>query len=61
MTKLSKSNNHSRLNVNINNTDSISFYFNFWKGHCFVLAVKQHIFNKVPFLEMKRVNPAIVN
>ena len=61
MTILSKSNYCIRLNVNINIADSISFHFNFGKGHFFVLMVNQHLFNKTPFFKMKRVNPAIVN
>ena len=39
MTILSKSNYRVRLNVNMNITDSISFYFNFVKGHYFVFGV----------------------
>ena len=61
MTISSKSNNRVRLNVNINIADSIPFYFNFGKGHYFVLRVKQHIFGKAQIFQMNRVNPAIIN
>ena len=40
---------------------SIPFYFNFGKGHYFVLRVKQHIFGKAQIFQMNRVNPAIIN
>ena len=57
----SKSNYRVRLNVNMNIADSIPFYFNFGKGHYFVLRVKQHIFGKAQIFQMNRVNPAIIN
>ena len=44
MTTFSKSNYRVRLNVNMNITDSISFYFNFRKGHYVILKVNPHIF-----------------
>ena len=61
MTILSKSNYCVRLNVNTDIVDSISFYFNFGKGHYLVLRVKQHFFDKTRFFEQNKVNPAIVN
>ena len=61
MTISSKSNYRVRLNVNMNIADSIPFYFNFGKGHYFVLRVKQHIFGKAQIFQMNRVNPAIIN
>ena len=61
LTILSKSNYRVRLNVNMKIADSISFYFNFGKGHHFVLRVKQHIFDKARFFEMNRVDPAMVD
>ena len=36
---LSKSNYRVRLNVNMDITDSISFYFNFGEGYYFVLRL----------------------
>ena len=39
---------------------SIPFYFNFGKGHYFVLRVKQHIFGQAQIFQMNRVNPAII-
>ena len=61
MTILSKSNYRVRLNVNTDITDSISFYFNFWKGYHFVLRLLQHFFDKVRLFKMNRVNPAIID
>ena len=61
MTISSKSNNRVSLNVNMNIAYSIPFYFNFGKGHHFVLRVKQHIFGKAQIFQMNRVNPAIIN
>ena len=58
---LSKSNYRVRLNVNMDITDSISFYFNFGKDYHFVLRLKQHFFDKARFFLMNRVNPAIVD
>ena len=60
MTKLSNSNYRVRLNINMNIADSIKFYFNFGKGHYFVIRVKKH-FDKARFFKMSRVIPAIVN
>ena len=61
MTILSKSNYRFKLNVNMNIADSISFHFNFGKGHYFVLREKQHFFDKARFFFLKnRVNPAMV-
>ena len=61
MTIPSKSNYRVRLNINMNIAYSIPFYFNFGKGHHFVLRVKQHIFGKAQIFQMNRVNPAIIN
>ena len=61
MTISSKSNYRVRLNVNMNIADSIPFYFNFGKGHYFVLRVKQHIFGKAQIFQINRLNPAIIN
>ena len=61
MTISSDSSYRVRLNVNMNIADLISFYFNFGKGHYFVLGVKQHIFGKARIFQMNRVNPAIIN
>ena len=61
MTILSKSNYRVRLNVNTDITDSISFYFNFWKGYHFVLRLLQHFFDKARLFKMNRVNPAIID
>ena len=44
----------------MNIADSIKFYFNFGKGHYFVIRVKKH-FDKARFFKMSRVIPAIVN
>ena len=41
--------------------DSISIYFNFGKGHYFVLKVKQHLFGKARIFQMNRMNPAVIN
>ena len=49
MTILSKSNYQVRLNVNMDTTDSISFYFNFENGCYFVLRLKQHFLDKARF------------
>ena len=46
--------------INMNIADSIKFYFNFGKGHYFVIRVKKH-FDKARFFKMSRVIPAIVN
>ena len=35
--------------VNMNIADSVSYYFNFGKGHYSVIRVKQHIFDKSRF------------
>ena len=48
-TILSKSNNRVRLNADTEIADSISFYFNFGKGHYLVLRLKQHFFDKARF------------
>ena len=61
ITILSKSNSRVRLHVNIDIADSISFYFNFGKGHYFVLRLKQHFFGKARFFKTNRLNPAIVD
>ena len=61
LTILTKSNYCLKLNVNMDIADSISFYFNFGKGHYFVLEVKQQLFDKARFFLMNRVNPAIVD
>ena len=61
MTTSSKSNYRVRLNVNMKIADSISFYFNFGKGHYPVLRVKQHILDKARIFQMNRENPAIIN
>ena len=61
MTILSKSNYQVRLNVNMDTTDSISFYFNFENGCYFVLRLKRHSLDKARFFLMNRVNPAIVD
>ena len=61
MTTSSKSNYRVRLNVNMKIADSISFYFNFGKGHYLVLRVKQHILDKARIFQMNRENPAIIN
>ena len=61
MTILSKSNYRVRLNVNTDITDSILFYFNFWKGYHFVLRLLQHFFDKARLFKMNRVNPAIID
>ena len=61
MTILSKSNGRVRLNVNMDNADSISFYLNFGKSHYFVLRLKQHFFEKARFFKMIRVRPTIVD
>ena len=58
---LSKSNYRVRFNVNMDIVDSISFSFNFGKGHYFVLRLKQHFFDKARFFKTNRVNPAIVD
>ena len=58
MTILSKSNYPVRLNVNMNIADSISFYFNFGKGHYLVFRLKQHFFDKARFF---KVNSTIVS
>ena len=55
MTILSKS-SYASDNVNMDIADSISFYFNFGKGHYFVLRLKQHFFEQT-----NRVNPAMVD
>ena len=55
------SNYRVRLYVNIDIADSISFYFNFGKGHYFVPRLKQHFFDKVRFFKTNRLNPAIVD
>ena len=52
ITRLSKSNYCIRLNVNLNIADSISFYFNFGKGHYFFPRVKQNIFNTARFVKL---------
>ena len=49
MTIFSKSNYRVRIDVNMDIADSISFYFNFGKGHYFVLRLKQHFFDKARF------------
>ena len=54
MTISSKLNYRVRLNVNMDIADSISFYFNFGKGHYFVLRLKQHFFDKARFF-FKRI------
>ena len=46
---LSKSNYRVRLNVNMDITDSISFYFNFGNGCYFVLRLKLHFLDKARF------------
>ena len=38
-----------------------SFYFNFGKGHYFVLRLKQHFFGKARFFKTNRLNPAIAD
>ena len=45
------SNYRVRLYVNIDIADSISFYFNFGKGHYFVPRLKQHFFDKARFFK----------
>ena len=55
------SNYRVRLYVNIDIADSISFYFNFGKGHYFVPRLKQHFFDKARFFKTNRLNPAIVD
>ena len=40
--------------IPVNIADSIPFYFNFGKGHYFVLRVKQHIFGKAQRSSTKR-------
>ena len=40
--------------------NSISIYFNFGKGHYFVLKVKQNIFGKARIFQMNRINSAII-
>ena len=52
MTILSKSNYFVSLSANTDIADSISFYFNFGKGHYFVLRLKQHFFDKARFFKI---------
>ena len=59
MAILSKSNYRVRLNVNIDIADSISFYFNFGKGHHFVLRLKQHIFPILQGMATFNVGPQV--
>ena len=57
----SESNYRVRLNLNMDIADSISFYFNFAKGHYFVLRIKQHFLDKARFFKINTVNSAIVD
>ena len=59
MAILSKSNYRVRLNVNIDIADSISLYFNFGKGHHFVLRLKQHSFPILQGMATFNVGPQV--